>query len=308
MQQNTGVTWLHFACPHCAGPLGPTLACANCGRDYTQREGIYRFLLPERHQALAPFLEQYRRVRDHDGYRSQRGAYYCALPAVPANDPQAATWRLRAATFATLLRQARLAPTQGSAGLNVLDLGAGNGWLSNRLSTLGHQCAAVDLLDDNDDGLGAAQHYPTHFARLQADFSRLPLMPGQFDRVVYNAALHYSADIQLSLRHGLSMLRPGGMLAILDSPSFRSKASAEQMVTSQAQRHQAAAGTLERPRPGQGYLLAGELIEIGSGLGLPLRYWPTRGSLAWSLRRRLASFKLRREAASFGLWLGVKPS
>ena len=57
MQQHTSVTSLRFACPHCAGPLGPTLACPDCGRAYTQREGIYRFLLPERQQALAPFLE-----------------------------------------------------------------------------------------------------------------------------------------------------------------------------------------------------------------------------------------------------------
>ena len=308
MHQDTDVPTLRFACPHCAGLLGPMLACADCGRAYTQRDGIYRFLLPERQQALAPFLELYRRVRDHDGYRSQRGAYYCALPEVPADDPQAATWRLRAATFAAMLRQARFAPTPARSGLDVLDLGAGNGWLSNRLSALGHQCVAVDLLDDSGDGLGAAQHYTTHFTRLQADFDRLPLRPAQFDRVVYNGALHYSAELEFSLRHGLSMLRPGGLLAILDSPTFRSKASAEQMVAAQAQRHQAAAGTQDMPRTGQGYLVAGELMEIGIGLGLPLRYWPTRGSLTWSLRRRLAGIKLRRETASFGLWLGVKPS
>lgn len=300
-------TPITFVCPRCAGPLGPEMACASCGQTYVLCDGIYRFLLPERQMALAPFLEQYRRVRERDSYRARPGAYYRALPNVPPDDPQAQTWRVRSATFAALVRRARLAPVAGGAGLDVLDLGAGNGWLSHRLSALGHRCVAVDLLDDAEDGLGAAQHYPTTCTRLQADYDQLPLGPGQFDRVVYNGALHYAAKVAASLEHGLRMLRPGGMLAIMDSPTFRSKGSAEQMRAAQALRHQDAAGAPAMQRYGQGYLLAPELREIGEQLEMLLRYWPTHGGLAWALRRRLAGFKLRREPASFGLWLGIKP-
>jgi SAM-dependent methyltransferase len=293
-----------FACPRCREELGPELVCVGCGQRYGQLDGIYHFLLPERAEALAHFMEQYRRVRAHDGYRPRPGDYYRALPFTPDHDPQAPIWRVRAATFAAFVRRARLAPTSASPGMDVLDLGAGNGWLCHRLSTLGHRCTAVDLLDDADDGLGALAHYPTASTRVQADFDCLPFRPGQFDRVVYNGALHYAASIEGSLRHGLSMLRPGGMLAILDSPTFHSEDSAVKMVASQAQRHQEAAAAQESHGAGQGYLLADELMEIGERLGIRLRYWPTRAGLAWSLRRWLAGIRLRREPAGFGLWLG----
>ena len=39
--------------------------------------------------------------------------------------------------------------------IRVLDVGAGNSWLSHRLASFGHQVVAVDRLDDELDGLGA---------------------------------------------------------------------------------------------------------------------------------------------------------
>ena len=299
---------LIFACPSCAAPLGPQLGCPNCGRAYAVREGIYRFLLPEREQALAPFLAHYRRVRAQDGYRSRSADYYRALPETGPSDQQAATWRIRAATYRNLMRRSSLSRPPAGPLLRVLDLGAGNGWLSHRLSALGHACVAVDWLDDEEDGLGAARHYPVAFTCLQADFDRLPLAPGQFDLVVYNASLHYSSDIEASLRHGAGMLRPGGRLAILDSPTFRSRASAEQMVAAQRQRETPAAAAPTAIRPGQGYLLAPALRQAGQRLRLEFHYWPTRGDLAWALRRQWAGLKLRREPAGFGLWLGALPA
>ena len=295
-----------FACPNCATPLEATLACSNCGQVYTRRDNICRFLLPEREKALSAFLAQYRRVREQDGYRSRPAAYYRSLPDVPPEDPQAQVWRIRAATYRNLERAALPRPASTHRQLTVLDLGAGNAWLCNRLGALGHQCVAVDWLDDEHDGLGAARHYEASFTRVQADFDRLPFVPGQFDLVVYNGSLHYSPDIEGSLGRGLSMLRPGGRLAIMDSPTFRSKASAERMVADQARRFAQAGPRAEAIRPGQGYLLAGELLEAGRRLGIDLRFTPTRGDLGWSLRRQLAGLKLRREPAGFGLWLGVR--
>jgi len=69
-QMGTGsLSPITFACPNCAAPLGAVLSCANCGRAFALRDSVYRFLLPEREQALAAFLTQYRRVRAQDGYR-----------------------------------------------------------------------------------------------------------------------------------------------------------------------------------------------------------------------------------------------
>lgn len=269
------------------------------------QDNIYRFLLPGRAQALATFLAQYRHVREQDGYCSRPAEYYRSLPQVPPGDSQAQGWRIRSATYHSLKRVVLPTPSAHQP-LTVLDLGAGNAWLSNRLGTLGHECVAVDWLDDQDDGLGAARHYATAITRVQADFDWLPFVPGQFDLVVYNGSLHYSPDIESSLEHAFRMLRPGGRLAIMDSPTFRSKASAERMVSEQAQRFVQGRPTVGAIRPGQGYLLAGELIEAGHRLGIELRHEPSRGDLGWALRRLVAGLKLRREPAGFGLWLGSK--
>jgi SAM-dependent methyltransferase len=296
---------LRFACPYCGAPLEARLTCTNCGRAYAKRDGIYRFLLPERQQALAEFLKQYREVRERDGYRSPAVDYYRALPEAPDGDPQATVWRLRAASYRALLQQAGLSEARSGEPWRVLDLGAGNGWLSNRLSTLGHACTALDWLDDEADGLGAARHYATSFTRLQADFDYLPLEAGQFDLVIFNASLHYSDNIPASLGQAASMLRTGGQLAILDSPTFSSASSGEQMAAEQRRQHAAANGGMEAVRQGQGYLLASDLRRAARQLGFELRYWPTFGGLGWALRRQWAGLKLRREPAGFGMWLGA---
>jgi SAM-dependent methyltransferase len=295
-----------FACPNCAAPLGDVLACPHCGRVYPLKEGIHRFLLPEREQALAAFLAQYRRVREQDGYRSRPAEYYRSLPRVPPDDPQAQNWRVRAETFRHLSEQVLPRLTSTRPQLAVLDLGAGNAWLSNRLGALGHTCVALDWLDDADDGLGATRHYATPITRVQADFDRLPFVPSQFDLLIYNASLHYSPSVETSLGHALKMLRAGGGLAIMDSPTFRSKVAAESMLAEQARRYLLGEASAQTVRPGQGYLLASEIKTVGRRLSLAFRYQPTRGDLGWALRRRLAGLKLRREPAGFGLWLGFK--
>jgi predicted RNA methylase len=56
---------------------------------------------------------------------------------------------------------------EASRPLDLLDLGAGTGWMSYRLALRGHHPVAVDLLNDDRDGLGAARHF---FAKLPREF------------------------------------------------------------------------------------------------------------------------------------------
>ncbi len=86
--------------------------------------------------------------------------------------------------------------------MRVLDLGAGSGWLSHRLATLGYRVVAVDRLDDEADGLGACRHYPIAFPAVQADFDALPFEPHQFDLVVFDGSLHYSPNPAATLARG----------------------------------------------------------------------------------------------------------
>jgi SAM-dependent methyltransferase len=293
-----------FICPQCASPLtasvGSDLTCRACGNEIPLRDGIYRLLKPGRLQEIEPFLAQYRRIRGDDGYRQHGAAYYRSLPKVDARDPQATTWRVRQESFRNLgrvLRRFRGRP------LRILDLGAGSGWLSARLTEVGHGCVAVDWLDDVEDGLGAIRHYPIRFTCVQADFDDLPIAPGQFDVAIFNASLHYSDDPAHTLRQARAMLAPGGTLAVMDSPVFATDDAGRRMLDAQQIAFHA---TCERVvRCGAGYLTDGGLRRAASDSGLRLSWIPSRGGLGWAVKRRIAGFKQQRTPARFGIWFGT---
>ena len=155
------------------------------------------FSRPTRGARLEPFVRQYRARARARGTASVRAGLL--PPAAVASRRAIRTpreWRVRRETYHHLLGHVLAA---GPLPLHVLDLGAGSGWLSHRLTALGHRAVAVDALDDEVDGLGAARHYPTAFASVQADFDALPFAPGQFDLVVFNGSLHYAADTAATL-------------------------------------------------------------------------------------------------------------
>jgi SAM-dependent methyltransferase len=262
------------------------------------RGGILRFLSDTRLAEIEPLIAQYRQVREQDGYRQRSAAYYRELPRVARGDPQRAVWRIRQESFRHLYQ--RVLTRLGRRPLRVLDLGAGNGWLSHRLTLLGNVCVAVDWLDDPDDGLGAALHYPTTFTRLQADFDHLPVVAGQFDAVIFNASLHYAANPSDTLRDARRALVDDGALVVMDSPVFVSDADGRRML---AERQQGFADRIGRPLEwGAGYLTVDDLARTATDSKVTLRRIPSRGGPGWAFKRWRAGRKLRRQPASFGIW------
>ena len=267
------------------------------------RDGIHRLLPPGRLQEIEPFLAQYRRIRGKDGYRQRSAAYYRSLPNVDPRDPQRALWHVRQDSFRNLDRVLRRVARRP---LRILDLGAGSGWLSHRLTTLGHSCVAVDWLDDVEDGLGAVRHYPIRFICVQADFDNLVMAPGQFDVAIFNASLHYSNDPARTFRHAREALVPGGILVVMDSPIFTTDDAGRRMLDAQQIAFQA---TCERVvRLGVGYLSERSLIRAARDAELRLRWIPSRGGVSWAVKRWFAGFKQHRTPARFGLWIGVSQS
>ena len=139
--------------------------------------------------ARRQFLDDYARIRSAEGRGSNESAYYRALPFTDLSGRNSEQWRIRARTYRYFVD--RVLPRQRS---KVLDLGAGNCWLSYRLAESGHEPVSVDIFSDPRDGLGAARHYPVPFPTVEADFDRLPFTDSSFDLVVFNASVHYSPD------------------------------------------------------------------------------------------------------------------
>jgi SAM-dependent methyltransferase len=170
------------------------------------------------------FLEDYAKIRASEGRGSEDSAYYRALPFSDLTGRNTAQWRIRARTFEYFTHH--ILPLRPSS---ILDLGAGNCWLSYRLAEMGHAPVAVDIFSDPRDGLGAARHYPVQFPVIESGFDNLPLPPAQFDLAVFNSSIHYSSDYVRTLTEARRCLRPKGRVVILDSPVYKRREHGEAM-------------------------------------------------------------------------------
>jgi SAM-dependent methyltransferase len=294
-----------FACPECgasiADPLAGVLVCPCCACTFSHSDRLWRFLTPDRAVRLEPFLRQYQVVRDQDGHRHDWPTeHYRTLPSVHASHPHASEWLVRRETFHHLLHFVVAAAVQP---MHILDVGAGTGWLSHRLATLGQRAVAVDVLDDEVDGLGASRHSGVPFAAVQADFDALPFAPKQFDLVVFNGALHYAPDAGATLARARRMLSASGVLVVMDSPMFHDDRDGAAMVVDTDRRFRTQHGIHDVVRPGVGYLTFPRLGTIAESLDLRPQFVPTRGPLPWRMRRQLARLRLGRAPAAFGLWM-----
>ena len=154
-----------------------TWPCSSCGFAFGQHDGIFRALPKPRSQYYERFVSEYLTIRKSEGRGSNAPAYYLALPFDDLSGKQATQWRIRAKGYRYVER--RILPAlehELSGGINILDLGAGTGWLSYRLALRGHRPVAVDLITDPLEGLGAAKHY---FPELSREF---PLYQAEFDQ------------------------------------------------------------------------------------------------------------------------------
>ena len=176
------------------------------------------------HAAAARFRSAYAAQRAAEGRRLDRAQ----LHTVPylTSGPLVRQWQVRARTYDTFVRRVLLPDiARLTRPLRLLDLGAGNGWLSHRAALAGCDATSVDIRDDDVDGLGAAKGFldavSPHFWRVAGSFEALPIASAAYDMVVFNASLHYATDLALVLQQARRVLRPGGRLVILDSPFYR---------------------------------------------------------------------------------------
>jgi ubiquinone/menaquinone biosynthesis C-methylase UbiE len=188
--------------------------------------------------------------------------------------------------------------------LKILDLGAGNGWLSNRLSAQGDRVIAVDLLVNELDGLGAWKHYEHSFTRVQAEFNHLPIMDRFADAVIFNASFHYAEDYVTTLKEALRVISPHGRIVIMDSPVYRRAASGEKMVEEREAQFQEKHGLASDNLQSENYLTYARLKELEQELNLKWRFITPFYGLRWMLRPFISTLLRRREPAKFHLIVG----
>jgi SAM-dependent methyltransferase len=297
-----------LSCVLCHGVLDLTAdsaTCRACGHIFVNRNGVWRMLRPERLAPLENFLADYTKIRLAEGRGSPDPSFYRNLPDCPAGHPLSWQWAIRRRTFSCFLR--RVLPVIGPR-RRILDLGAGTGWLSNRLAQLGHDPCAVDLSCDDQDGLEAARHFDPPWPRIQAEFDYLPLADASVDVVIFNASLHYSTDYPQTLREALRVLAPGGFLVVLETPVYRRDASGRQMVEERRQLFLQRYGTRSDSLPSLEYLTWPRIAQLGSESGLHWRIVRPWYGVKWALRPWLARIRRKREPSRFPiLFAQVEP-
>jgi demethylmenaquinone methyltransferase/2-methoxy-6-polyprenyl-1,4-benzoquinol methylase len=91
----------------------------------------------------------------------------------------------------------------------VLDVAAGTGSISRLLEAHGHRVVAIDLSHEM-----LSQHPGRH--RLRAVADHLPLQSGTFDAVTFGYLLRYVEDPVATLRELSLVLRPGGLVGMVE--------------------------------------------------------------------------------------------
>jgi SAM-dependent methyltransferase len=297
-----------FACPRCGSSLisisENELSCPHDGELYRRVDGIWRFLLPETQSAFRQFIQEYETVRKAEGRGSADSAYYRALPFRDLNGKSSGDWRIRARSYQALIVHVLSSLEQiHQRPLYILDLGAGNGWLSNRLSQSGHHLAAVDLTINDFDGLGAHIHYETSFTPVQADFAQLPFVSDQADLAIFNASFHYATSYERVLQEALRVIADHGLVVIMDTPVYHAGDSGEQMVREREAFFRQRYGFPSNSLPSQNFLTSSGLEELSGSLGIHWQIISPNFGLFWSIRRFISRLRARREPASFPLLL-----
>jgi SAM-dependent methyltransferase len=258
-------------------------------------------------EALERFRSDYGAHRAAEG-RGHEGADLLSLPYL-ASGPLARQWGVRARTFDAFLRTV---VRPAGRPLDILDLGAGNGWLSHRLAAEGHRCTAIDIRDDSVDGLGAAGAFldQADFHCVVAAFEEVPLPDQSADLAVFNAALHYATDLGATLAEATRLVRRAGTIAILDSPFYGREADGAAMV---AEKHAAAAlhfgnraGSL-LGLPFIEFLTIDRLAEASAPLGLVWHRTRIRYPLWYEMRPFEALMRRQRAPSRFDLWTARRP-
>ena len=298
-------------CTHLIGALDASFvsekACGLCGFVLREHSGIWNSIAPHRQRRLRQFMQEYQEVRTREGRGSSSPDYYLALPYADLTGRNSWQWSIRSLTFRYFLRKV-LPRIEASPArpLDILDIGAGNGWLSHRLALRGHSPVAVDLLDNDADGLGAARHYRCSlgglFPRFQAEMDCLPFADAQFDVAIFNASLHYSEDYCTTLREALRCLRPHGHVLILDSPYYRREESGRQMVEERKQRFTKTFGFPSDGIASREFLTSASLDEISRSLSIRWRTFKPWYGWKWASRPLKARLLRRRAPSRFYLF------
>jgi SAM-dependent methyltransferase len=297
---------VQLLCPRCKAEVD-RLQCLHCSFQMEIRNGILHALPPERAVYYAQFIAEYEIIRAAEGRGSQSEEFYLALPYKDMSGRNSRQWKIRSRSYDFLIRHV-LKPLQGR-GL-ILDLGAGNCWMSFRLALFGYGMVAVDLLTNENDGLGAANHFNKHLSlsipRFQAEATCLPFRDEQFDAIIFNASFHYAEDYEDALCEALRCLKPGGRVIISDTPWYSREESGQQMTAERRASFRQRFGTASDSVKSLEFLTDERLQWLEEKFSIRWTVHCPWYGWRWAMRPWVAKLRGRREPSRFRMYVARK--
>lgn len=309
---------LVLQCPRCRSLTGAiprsrvtekgSLICPSCLFVLELNSGIWNGVTAEGDAHFGRFIRDYETIRAVEGRGSSDLAFYLELPDKDISGKNEAQWKIRRQTFACLDTEI-IGPLSKNIGhaLDVLDLGAGNGWLSYRLALRGHRPVAVDLITNDLDGLGAARHFrtrlPNLFPRVRADFQNLPFKDRQFDVAIFNASFHYSENYGQTIAESLRCLRRPAWIVIADTAWYGNQLSGEAMLKERANAFTARFGTPSNALHSLEFLTDKRLNSLEKQFGLRWQQFDPGYGIRWRLRPLVAKLRGRRAPSRFRIYV-----
>jgi len=260
-------------------------------------------------EARRQFLNEYATVRNAEGRGAEDAAWYFELPYRDLSGRLSSQWRIRAQSWRCLERRVipALARKAGRS-LRILDLGAGNGWMSWRLANMGHHPIAMDIFTDSRDGLRAARHYTaqTAFPVIEAEFDNIPVDTGSAEVAVFNASFHYSADYERTLTEVMRVLRCDGAVVIVDTPVYRLPEHGRRMVEERKRLYEQRFGFASDAHRGIEYLDKVTLAALGRRCGLRWNAYTPWYGWRWHTRPLKAWLQGKRPPSRFQVFVGER--
>lgn len=294
-------------CPSCGCLVADE--CLQCGFRFDRCEGIVHALLPPRARHYQRFVREYSHIRQAEGRGSEEDAYYLGIPYADLTRKNTRQWQLRARSF-DCLRSLMRGEAPHTHSVRVLDIGAGNCWLSFRLAMAGYHPFAVDLSIDARDGLRAAEHYrkslPVLFPRFRAEMDHLPFHDEQFDLAIFNASFHYSENYEVTLREALRCLRLGGLAAIMDTPWYSREESGRRMISERQASFLCKYGTASDSIHHLEFLTDKRLRDLEEHLSIRWQICAPHYGFRWAMRPVIAKLLRRREPSRFRIYAARK--
>ncbi|KAA1244141.1 methyltransferase domain-containing protein [Aquimarina sp. RZ0] len=198
---------VELQCPVCKSEILITDQKMMCSNNHTFfcKNGVYKLMEKTSLEKLDNYLEKFEHFRASQ-IQNINASNVNNLPNV---DFDKDLWKLRVQDLKIITS---LIGKQKQ--LDILDVGAWNGWLSHNLAKLKNDVIAIDYFTAAFDGLETVTYYKDKFLAIQAPIEHISIFKSKFDIIILNRCFPYFKDQKKQIKSLQKMLKDNGILII----------------------------------------------------------------------------------------------